>query len=185
MGTFNAENEKLLFGSKYQDGRVNKVYYNSIYGDANVDQSCDDPLKKPCDFVNLPTISHYGMLSPDESEGYELPDPDYKKNAFVWVGSHLNAGEYMYRGMFQYHRAELICSSGYIGGPCIIQTLKTYNSDTPQLNDFNVTEESARQLALGRDPKFKTIGGFRSNHTRLNNDVVGLFVLQTIIKQQH
>lgn len=185
MQVFNAQNDPLLLklDVRSTDGRRNKVYYNAFYADANLDGSCENNGTPYCDFSHLPTINYYGFFGdpgPDESEGYELPDPDYKKNVVVWLGSHVNVGQYMYRNLFLYLRAGVVCSYGLVGGPCVTSIIKNYDNTTPQLNDFNVTEKSAQH-----PPGFKTIGGFFYNHTRLNNDYAGQAVLQTIIQQQH
>lgn len=149
----------------------NKVFYYSISADANIDNSCEGLASGPCDKNHLPTITPFvasfgnpGL--PDESEGYESPDPDAGS-----IATGLNASQYLYRNLYQYRTAVL----QPVPGLSFVRQIVSKPTD-PQLNDFQVTVTSARYTG------FTEIGAspLKHNHTTVGKKDVGVIVLSYI-----
>jgi hypothetical protein len=183
VATFNKGNN--LPNKTQIDGRTNLVHYNVITADANLDDSCEGGTA-PCSHAHPPTISFYNSAAPelDESEAYEYPDDDVKKLKRL-----PNVGQFLYRDMFFLQRAELFScdiSTGY--GPVKFRICIRSVDGAPQLNDFQVTEESARGAGL---EKFSFVelmtekgSPFKHNHTMVGQEDVAQRVLKAIRVQQ-
>jgi len=154
------------------------VRYYLVSADANLDSSCVGP-SRPCSASNLPTISYtptdfantyHTAVAGDESEGYEYPDPDNKPL--------VNAGQFLYQSVFQFKSATVRpCTSG--GGMCLVHI----DADGVQLNDFNVTLNSARLLTNGAQPlgyNFSEIASLKHNHTMVGQADTAALVLANI-----
>jgi hypothetical protein len=156
-------------------GRKNKIYYYETWGDANLDGSCQGlSAGQPCDLNHLPTISRAGDSPlPDESVGYEPPDPDVSPWVQVFP---FNGPQMLYRNVFQYRTVvpEIV---GFTTN--LKPFYRLFNvQDVPHVNDFNVTDESARY------PSFVEIGNFKHNHTTIGTKDVADLVLSRIKTSQ-
>jgi len=182
VAEFNDRNIPTLPSSTAVGGRTNVVHFNAIVADANIDDSCQGGAA-PCSQAHPPTISAFDPAHPDadESEAYEYPDDDINV-----VTRQLNVGQALYRQMFFFNRAEtyqcpiLLSPSGKdISLTCIRSV-----DGTPQLNDFQVTEESARGAGLKNFPFVELTPPFKHNHTMVGQMDVAQRVLNTIRRQQ-
>ncbi len=173
---FNQENR--LPSSTTVGGQRNKVWKYSVSSDANIDNSCEHMANnggaQVCDSAHRPTITQ-SPSNPDESEGYEYPDPDVSRYSPFLVGQKL------YRQMFRYWIAELDRC-----GPFGIQSCIHLIHVSDNLNDFQVTLESARY------PGFIEISSSKHNHTTVGQNTAAqpgqpdtsLVVLQKIVGSQ-
>lgn len=186
---FNASNGPALpANTETADGQVNFVLCHSISSDANLDNSCQglpaNQIAGSCDKTHLPTISRFiDSPLPDESEGYEVPDPDV-----LWLGNvgqmFSNVGEFLYRNLFQYSTASLKAVPPN-PGTSQIDKIDT----TPQLNDITVTVNSARFINAPNLVTFNEIASFVAgqagaighNHTTVGKKDVGVFVLNSLV----
>lgn len=169
------------------------MYYSAFWTDANGNDSCANgpsnlptpantppPSQSPCSISNLPTITNFlqaatGPNPPDESIGYEFPDPDVPSPVYDAFG----VGETLYRKMFRYDEFRLEpCSLSLIHQlvvPAILCARYVPSSDASQnLNDFNVLKRS--QAPGAESFQFETHDSRRANHTttgrRAHGDII-------------
>ena len=173
---------------------AHKVAYQAIWADANLNDSCTPgpnvnspavtgphPGTASCGLSSEPTISQLSDAgAPDESIGYELPDPDVQ----VWFLTDtridkLRVGETAYRLVFKNDRI--------VRGRCNQNSASTtqcivYGSAAiPNLNDFSVSKSSALPRDLyTRLERFTDLGGVRANHTTVGRAATGITVLNSI-----
>jgi hypothetical protein len=163
---FNSSNH--LPNSTTVGGFSRPIGYFSISADANLDGSCVNGTV-PCYSTNLPTITPYASAppAPDESEGYEWPDPDIV-NLFqsMTAALQVNTGQMMYRDMFRFKTVTLVkCNLG------LQYCLKNVDADGTQLNDFNVTVQSARYTPPPPNVGFTELTSLKHNHTTIGKSI--------------
>jgi hypothetical protein len=166
------------------NGLNKSITYMSISADANIDGSCVSG-GGPCTPLNLPTITAYNTPgAPDESEGYEFPDPDVPT-----VVAFYNTGQKLYRQMFLFDTVTLTSCGTSVVPKTFGKTFRCLgnhvNANGGQLNDFNVTLTSARYNPPPPNPSFVEIKSFQGtsghNHTTVGKPDVAQVVLNGIL----
>jgi pimeloyl-ACP methyl ester carboxylesterase len=181
--------------------RRHQMSYYAFGTDANANDSCASgpsngpipvntppPSVSPCSISNLPTITDFQQSAtvlnpPDESIGYEPPDPDVPSNIGEYL---LGVGQSLYRKLFRYDEFRLQpCTAlppdyHFITRRPLCAVYFPSADSARNLNDFNVLKRS--QMPDPSQYQFLTLDARRANHTTTGRRTHGEIVREKIFE---